>query len=166
MGKDGEASGFDKFDEYKLFVEDTARFSERRQRVSSTYLAVNSIVLSAVALLVKDVELPTRWQALAVVPLLVAGIFVALQWRQLVLNYKKLVGFRVRQLKAMEESEGMAGSFRMYHAEETLYPRDEQDPLHSRKGLNFSDLERWLPWVFVALYVLFLVGVLVLFIRS
>jgi hypothetical protein len=162
VSKADEAGSLNKFDEYKLFVEDTARFSERRQKVSSTYVAVNSIILSAVALLVKDAGLFTRWQALAVVPLLLAGIFISLHWRQLILNYKKLVGFRVRQLKAIEESKGMAGSFQMYHAEEELYPRDEQDLLHSRKGLNFSDLERWLPWVFVTLYILFLAAVVVL----
>jgi hypothetical protein len=33
---EGQGSSFDKFDEYKLFVEDTARFSERRQTVNNT----------------------------------------------------------------------------------------------------------------------------------
>ena len=38
----------DKFEEYKLFVEDTARFTDRRQTVSNIYVAVNSIILSAI----------------------------------------------------------------------------------------------------------------------
>jgi len=37
----------DKFEEYKLFVEDTARFTDRRQTVNNIYVAVNSIILGA-----------------------------------------------------------------------------------------------------------------------
>ena len=35
---------FDKFEEYKLFVDDTARFTERRQTVSNIYVGVNSLL--------------------------------------------------------------------------------------------------------------------------
>jgi hypothetical protein len=161
-----------KFEEYKLFVEDTARFSERRQRVGRTYVAVNSIILSAIALLVKDSGLTGRWQLLVVLPLLVAGIAICLSWRQLILNYKKLVNLRIDRLRAMEDLEEMEGSSRIYHAEDELYPRDEQEKPEPRKGLNFSDkglnfsdLERQLPWVFLALYGVFLIGVVVLIFR-
>ena len=43
-----------KFDEYKLFVESMDRFSNRRQQISNTYLTVNSIIIGAIAFLVKD----------------------------------------------------------------------------------------------------------------
>lgn len=155
----------DKFEEYKLFVEDTARFSERRQKVGSTYVAVNSVVLSAIAFLVKDSGFTGRWQLLAVLPLLVAGITICFSWRQLILNYKKLVNLRIDRLRAMEELPEMDGSSQMYHAEDVLYPRSDQGERKRRKGLNFSDLERQLPWVFLVLYALFLVGVVVLIFR-
>lgn len=54
MSGEGNITNVDKFEEYKLFIEDTARFSERRQNVGSTYIAVNSIILSAIAFPVKD----------------------------------------------------------------------------------------------------------------
>jgi hypothetical protein len=155
---------FNKFEEYKLFVEDTARFSERRQKVGSTYVAVNSIILSAIAFLVKDSGFTGRWQLLVVIPLLMAGLTICLSWRQLILNYKKLVNLRIDRLRAMEKLPEMESSSKMYHAEDELYPRDDQGKREPRKGLNFSDkglnfsdLERQLPWVFLALY-----GVLVL----
>ncbi len=155
-------SVFDKFEEYKFFIDDTARFSERRQKVGSTYVAVNSIILSAIAFLVKDSELTGRWQLLVVLPLLVAGMSICLSWRQLILNYKKLVNLRIDRLRAMEDLPEMEGSSKMYHAEDELYPRSSQGERKRRKGLNFSDLERQLPWVFLALYVTFLIGVVVL----
>jgi hypothetical protein len=165
-------STFDKFEEYKLFIEDTARFSERRQKVGSTYVAVNSIILSAIAFLVKDSGFTGQWQLLVVLPLLVAGITLCLSWRQLILNYKRLVNLRIDRLRIMEDLPEMEGSSRVYHAEDELYPRDEQEEREPReglnfteKGLNFSDLERQLPWVFLALYGMFLIGVVVLIVR-
>jgi hypothetical protein len=162
-------STFNKFEEYKLFIEDTARFSERRQKVGSTYVAVNSIILSAIAFLVKDSGFTGRWQLLVVLPLLVAGITICLSWRQLILNYKELVNLRIDRLREMEELKEMEGSLRMYHAEDNLYPRTTQGELKpgkglnfSNKGLNFSDLEHQLPWVFIALYGIFLIGVVML----
>jgi cytochrome c oxidase subunit IV len=165
-------STFDKFEEYKLFIEDTARFSERRQKVGSTYVAVNSIILSAIAFLVKDSGFTGRWQLLVVLPLLAAGITICLSWRQLILNYKKLVNLRIDRLRAMEEQKVMVGSSKIYHAEDELYPRDDEGELEpgkglnfSSKGLNFSDLEQQLPWVFLWLYAIFLVGVVALIVR-
>ena len=87
-----------KFEEYKLFVEDTAHFSERWQKVGSTYVAVNSIILSAIAFLVKDSGFTGGWQLLVVLPLLVAGITICFSSRQLILNYKKLVNLRIDRL--------------------------------------------------------------------
>ncbi len=155
-------STFDKFEEYKLFIEDTARFSERRQKVGSTYVAVNSIILSAIAFLVKDSGLTGRWQLLVVLPLLIAGMTICLSWRQLILNYKKLVNLRIDRLRAMEELPEMQSSSKMYHAEDELYPRSSQGERKRRRGLNFSDLERQLPGVFLALYSIFLVGIALL----
>jgi len=45
---------FEKFEEYKLFVDDTARLSDRRQSVSNIYVAVISILLAAIGLLIKE----------------------------------------------------------------------------------------------------------------
>jgi len=73
---------FSKFEEYKLFVEDTGRFSERRQTISNIYVAVNSLLLIAVGLLVKGSASRGAWILLLPLPLLVAGIFVCLWWRQ------------------------------------------------------------------------------------
>ena len=155
-------SQVDKFDEYKFFIEDTARLTERRQTVTNIYVAVNTILLSAVALLVKDAGLQ-RWAiAAATIMLLVAGIVICLFWRQLITRYKRLIGLRLDELRKMEELPEMAGCQRMYHAEDKLYPRDAQgNMLKTRGRLDFSDLERQLPNVFIILYGLFLICIVV-----
>jgi hypothetical protein len=155
-------STIDKFDEYKFFVEDTARLTERRQTVTNTYVAVNTILLSAVGLLVKDVGLQ-RWViAMATIMILVARIAICLFWRQLINRYKKLVGLRLDELRRMEDLPEMAGCQRMYHVEDRLYPRDAQGNMLKVKGrMDFSDLERQLPNVFIMLYLLSLAGIVI-----
>jgi len=152
---------FSKFEEYKLFVEDTGRFSERRQTISNIYVAVNSLLLIAVGLLVKGSASRGAWILLLPLPLLVAGIFVCLWWRQLIRKYKQLVGLRIDTLRHIEND--MPDSVRMYHVEDTLYPRDEKGRMIPVKGLNFSDLEVRLPWLFLILYAIFGAGLMCLF---
>ncbi len=155
-------SQVNKFEEYKFFIEDTARLTERRQTVTNIYVAVNTILLSAVALLVKDAGLQ-RWAVVAATSmLLVAGIVICLFWRQLIIRYKKLVGLRLDELRQMEDLPEMAGCQRMYHVEDKLYPRDTQGNMLKIRGrMDFSDLERQLPNVFIVLYVLSLAGIVI-----
>ena len=152
-----------KFEEYKLFVEDTARFTYRRQMVSNIYVAVNSIILSAVAFLGKDANLAPVWQSFVILLVLSAGIVICLQWERLLYRYRELGRLRFRLLREMEATAEMEGCAMMYHAEDALYPRDDQGQVLPGQGLNISDRERWLPWVFITVYVLFfLVLVIVL----
>ena len=129
-----------KFEEYKLFVEDTARFSERRQKVGSTYVAVNSIILSAIALKVKDSGLAGRWQLLTLIPLLVVGIAICSSWVQLILNYKKLVYLSIGNLREMEELPEMSGSVQMYHAEDGCTRATSKTRSNPAKVLTFPTL--------------------------
>ena len=149
-----------KFDEYKLFVDDTARFSERRQTVNTTYITVNSILLAAISFLVKDAGLVHSRRALSAIVVLVAGIGICFQWHRMIRKYKTLVSFRMNQLRLIEKSIELEGCHKMYHAEDDLYPRDAQGAPIRGKGLNFSDGEKILPWFFGTLHAVFLVGLL------
>lgn len=159
-GQNGDTRNdkFNKFDEYSLFIEDTARLSERRQTVSNTYVAVNSLLLVAIGLLVKDLGATGVWRLLLPVPLIISGIIISRRWSELLSNYKKLVGFRIIVLKEMEKK--MSGIENMYHREDLLYPRDGSSGSHSIGGLNFSDKEQALPKIFILLYYLFGLGLI------
>lgn len=150
-----------KFEEYRLFIEDTARLQDRRQTVTNIYIAINTILLSAVGLLMSG-EGPQSWVRVAgalVIP--AAGIAVCSFWQQLVYKYKALIRLRFRELRRMEELPEMAGCQQMYHVEDELYPVDEQGEAIVGQGLNISDLERRLPQLFMALYVVAGMGMLV-----
>lgn len=147
---------FDKFEEYKFFVDDTARFTERRQTVSNIYVGINSLLLAAIGLLIKDLGARGLWTLLLPLPLIAVGVVVCLWWQQLIRKYKELVRLRIRTLRGMEDE--MPESAKMYHIEDELYPRDKDNKMIPGQGLNFSDLEARLPVVFVVLYCIFGVG--------
>lgn len=143
-----------KFEEYKLFIEDTARFTERRQNTSNLYVTINSLVLTAIMFVGNDLEADSISRLLLLLPVIVAGIAVSLWWRQLIKKYKELVGFRITRLREMEDHVDLEGIERMYHAEDELYPRNAQGKMVKGVRLNFSDLEARLPTLFVILYAL------------
>jgi hypothetical protein len=140
------------FEEYSLFVEDTARFSERRQTVTNTYITVNGVIAGFITFLVKDSGLTNWWLVVAIWPLILFGILVCYYWQQLIDKYKKLVHLRLEVLRKMEAK--LPNSVRMYHREDGLYPRDPRGNVIQGLGLNFSDLESQLPRLFVVIYVL------------
>ena len=157
-------STVNKFEEYRLFIEDTARFSERRQTVNNTFVAVNTLLLTAIAFLVSDSGARQYGSFITAlpIPLVIAGILVCVWWRQLIYKYKELVGFRMKQLMEMEALPEMAGCHQMYLKErEALYKRDAEGRKVPPGRLNFSELEGRLPLLFITLYVLFGLSLLV-----
>ncbi|HUW15331.1 MAG TPA: hypothetical protein VM537_36810 [Anaerolineae bacterium] len=149
---------FSSFEEYKMLLQDAARFTDRRQTTSNMYVAVNSLLLTAIGVLVKDLATSGGWRLLLPVPLVAAGIGVCLWWTQLIRKYKLLVGLRIDTLREMESLPDMVSSVQIFHREDALYPRDELGNMVSGKGLGFSDLEARLPLVFLWLYGLLGVG--------
>ncbi len=138
------------FEEYQLFVNDTARLSDRRQTVTNTYITVNGAIITLMAFLVKDSRPISWWPVLALLPLVSFGAVVCFHWWYLLKNYRRLVGLRLKVLREMESK--LTNSIQMYHREDELYPPAGQGHPLSAKGLNFSDLESHLPLVFLALY--------------
>lgn len=153
-----------KFGEYKAFIEDTARFTDRRQTISNTFVVINSLLLTVISYSLKDSSFIQPWKIILTIPLILAGILVSVWWRQLIRKYKKLVNLRIRLLREMENSKELSGLVKMYHAEDELYPRDENGKMLKGKGLNFSDLEAKLPLLFIGLYTLFLIFFYTLFV--
>jgi len=156
----------DKFEEYKLFVESTDRLSDRRQHISNTYLTVNSIIIGAIAFLVKDAGLAANWRSIVIIVTLIIGILVCDVWRQIIYKYKTLIAHRIDELREIENHADMENCHKMYHSENKLYPRDENNNPIEGEALNISDKEKWLPNIFIGTYSLFLIGVAYYFMAS
>jgi hypothetical protein len=147
-------SEFNKFEEYKFIVEDTARMTDRRQNISNLYTTVNSILLAAIAVMFTETSLPSIVIIAGSVVIMIAGVAIAIAWKRAILNYRNLLQVRFDILYEIEKHPAMADSEKMYHREaRELYPRDEEGKPIETKGL-FSNIEKQLPEIFIALYVI------------
>ena len=92
------------FESYKLIAEDLSRTREQRDTIVRSYITINSVILAALAVLLRNTQLAISWEALIIVPLLVAGIVAFLRWIWLIPEYKILVVVREGALKEMEKN--------------------------------------------------------------
>lgn len=148
---------YSRYDEYKMLIEDTARFADRRQNASTLYTSINTIFLAALSIIIsdfRDIGSTSIYALLASCVMIVAGILTSISWRNYILNYKKLIQLRFEVLKEMEESKGMEESIKVYKREDDLYDKEHEDGL-------FAVIEKKLPETFIGIYVFALLIVLV-----
>jgi hypothetical protein len=141
-----------KLQEYTVFIEDSARFSDRRQTVHNTQVAIHAAFLAAVALLTTKVleGTPTARPVLLMLALvlLIAALLICIIWHRLTTRYKEMIGFRCKRLEEMEKD--IVGSHKMICRITCRF-----------KDTSFSDIEAKLPWVFMGVYSVLILGVLV-----
>ena len=145
------------FRQYELIVEDTARLSDRRQTINNLYLSANSLLLGGSAILVQQGTSKNGFPLPLILPLVVAGGFLCVDWWRLLRNYRKLLNLRYSLLKEIENREDFPGPVATYLREETLYAAD---PKKSRFG--FTRVEVNLPWIFITLYAFIVIATIVL----
>ena len=142
------------FEEYKLFTESTQYLSERRQAATSTHLVVNTAIFTVLAFLIKDTEF-RGWSLVGItIPLFVAGVLACGIWYRMISQYKSLISWRYDQLMEMERAAD--DSYQMYVKEYEDFFKLQQ----GREWFGFSRLEIWLPRLFLALYVIYLAGLI------
>jgi hypothetical protein len=164
MIKPGDSNGPKlSFESYKLIAEDLSRTREQRDTIVRSYITINSVILAALAVLLRNTQLAISWEALIIVPLLVAGIVASLQWIWLIPEYKILVAVRVGALKEMEKNPVEVSCI------SALF-NDEDEQLNEYRQLTLlKRVSRYISWAsilpgtFIALYLiaLVIVGVVV-----
>jgi hypothetical protein len=146
----------DKFDEYKFFAQVTHELSERRQAATQTYLTVNTVISAALGFLVKDMSFRGGGLVLVSLPFFLVGVLACLIWHKIITQYKALAGWRYQQLIEMEKA--MPQSYQMYLKEQQEFFPSQA----AKRHVSFSQLELWLPRLFLILYAVYSVGLVVL----
>ncbi len=129
-------------EQYKLFVESADRISQRRQQANSFFLTLNTALLAVLGgSLSRSTQSSALWWFL---PVAAVGLVLCYVWYRLVLSYKGL----------------NSGKFAVIHAIEKTLPlapfdsewRQIGEGKEPEKYKPFSEIETWIPWVFMALY--------------
>lgn len=139
-------------EQYRLFVETSERVVARRQTANTFFLSINSLLLVAVGILLREAT------GVVVVALgsglVAAGIVACVAWRRMVTSFRQLNAAKFDIIHLLEE-----------HLPAAMF-KAEWDALGSGKKKSryrpFTGTEAWMPWVFMGLHALVAVGSLVL----
>ena len=149
-------SDYSRYDEYKFLVEDTARFTDRRQNASTLYTSINSIFLAALSLIIADLNFVEKYAIFGSIVIIMAGITSCISWLTYIASYKKLIRFRFEVLKEIEQMPEMKESIKIYAREDNFYYNQDNG-----KGL-FTQIEQNLPKIFGAIYLIALIAIFIL----
>jgi hypothetical protein len=140
----------DKFEEYKYFGERALQQSLRRQNTSQIYLTVNTAIFGIMALLIKDSGLQGWNLVLANLPLFIVGLLVSAIWLTIIIKFKKHIGWYYEQLCKMEQE--IEGSYQFFSK--------ESNAATQKSKTSFSDLEAYMPKIFIGLYLVYAIGMM------
>lgn len=132
-------------EQYKLCVEMADRVSARRNLANTFFLSLNSIVITTLTIVLRDLRGEIAvWLTL---PALLILASVCLAWYVLVRSYRQLNGAKFAVIGAMEE-----------RLPAYAYSRAEWRALGEgrdwRRYFPLTQIEQWVPFVFVVAYLI------------
>lgn len=136
----GDSFRADLFEQYKLYVESAEKTSERRVAANNYLLTVNAFLVTLYGLVAAS-RFNTFWTIL--VP--VAGFLVALTWHRIITSYRDLNSVKFEVIHELEQHMPAA----LYDYEWHKAEEGQGNAYHP-----LSHLERWVPIIFMVLYVL------------
>ena len=136
----GDSFKADLLEQYKLYVGSAEKISERRVSANNYLLTVNAFLVTLYGLVAAS-RFNTYWTIL--VP--VAGLLVSLTWYRIITSYRDLNTVKFKVIHELEQ-----------HMPAALYDYEWKKAQEGRgKAYHpLSHLERWIPIVFMVLYVL------------
>jgi hypothetical protein len=128
------------FEQYKHYVESAEKISERRVSANNYFLTVNSFLVTLYGLVASS-KFASSW--LILVPF--AGLLVSLTWHRIITSYRDLNTIKFSVIHELEEQ--MPAALYAYEWKKAQYGK-------GKKYHPLSHLERWIPIIFMLLYVI------------
>jgi len=145
----GGSFSADLFEQYKLYVASAEKISERRESANNFLLTVNAFLVTLYGIVATS-EYKSYW--IILVP--VAGTLVSLTWHRIITSYRDLNTVKFKVIHELEARLPAA----LYAYE---WEKAEEGKGEAYRPL--THLERWVPIIFVGLYVILgVVGALTL----
>lgn len=134
---------------YKIMVGSSEALVSRRQAVNTFFLTMNGALLTASGLLVQNSS-GSRWGALGVSVLSIAGAILCLAWRSLIRSFGQLNRGKFAVINTVERYLTTA----IYAAEWEALGRGEDPKIYT----SFTSREIWVPNALLTLHVLAAIG--------
>jgi hypothetical protein len=135
-------------DQYKLFQKTSEDLVTRRQGVNSFYITVNSALTALLGVVLGVFD--SSVTIFVVVFMCAAGIILDISWINILEAYGTLNSAKLKVINLLEEQLPIA----LYDAEWRIM----SDKLNNKKYVSFTDSEKRIPKLFMAIYCLIIVG--------
>ena len=133
---------------YKLHVEMADRVSRRRDVTNNWFITINASIISGLLFLITNDLFKTM---IVVLGICLLGCALSYIWKNLIQSYKQLNAAKFKALDSLENNLPL----KFYEIEYKAYKEV--------KRKDFSEIEKWIPQVLMAIYALgFLIGIGVL----
>lgn len=146
-------------EQYKAYLQTSEDVISRRQSVSNFYITVNSTLISILSAVIailnglsKDYSLLISTFGCYIVPVL--GVLLCLNWRRLVFSYGQLNAAKMKVISALEKKL----PFNIYDVEWKV----QTDKLGKRKYISFTNIEKFIPLIFIIIYIAIFIVAIVL----
>ena len=136
------------FEQYKLFLQTSETLVQRRQNVNNFYITVNTILMSFCGtVLAFDIEFEYKMIIILVFSLI--GIIISVSWINILISYGNLNSSKMKIISILEKN--MPAS--LFDAEWEVLT----DKLNNKKYVSFTESEKRIPRIFIAIYSLIMV---------
>ncbi|MFA6023937.1 MAG: hypothetical protein WC777_01845 [Candidatus Gracilibacteria bacterium] len=129
-------------EQYRIYVEGIDKISERRERANTFFLSLNTFLMTALGFFVKE-EFSANIELLV----LILGVLICFVWARTILSYRQMNTGKFTVLHQVEEKLPLA----LYRTEWSILEKGR----NAGRYLPFSHLEGFVPYLFLACYILF-----------
>lgn len=133
---------------YKMYVEATNQISDRRQIANSFFLSINTAIVGLVGYVRSDSSIKTF--LLFHILISIAGMMISYTWYRLILSYQQINSGKFKVIHSIEKKLPLSP----YDAEWEKLGRGE----NPKKYLPFTHIEVVVPWVFLGINLVLLIG--------
>lgn len=146
--------------QYPLFLSQVNTLTERRQKVTTTYLSVNAAIIGMITFVLKDVQIIGWGKNLSVLILLLAGIVTCDLWRRLIRQYSTSIGWWYTQLRNLEKDMSDSNKLLTKEYQELYSTKSKTTPI------GMTRYEAILTYIFTTIYSILILVSVVIFILS
>ena len=145
------------FEQYRLFLQTSETLVARRQTVNSFYITVNSAFVALFSTMF-GLAIETHFKLILVAVLAMVGIVLATSWIKILKSYGQLNASKMTIIRNIEK-----------HLPASLYDAEWKvlsDQLNKKRYVSFTNSEKRLPFVFIAIYICIVIVFAVMFVTS
>ncbi len=139
-------------DQYKMFQKSSEDLVSRRQNVNSFYISVNSAIVALTGIVIGMIDMPAK--LLIVLFMCLCGAILDISWINILESYGNLNAAKMKVICLMEKDLPVE----LYDVEWQVM----SDKLNNKKYVSFTNSEKRIPKIFLAVYILSIILISVL----